>query len=82
MKNSASCERRRLERGDDHERGARVGERAGDGLGPLDEARVHRLEEDEELGDVLEELRAEDAIGHGVEGLRRQASAPGSGRAR
>jgi hypothetical protein len=35
---------------------------------PLDEAVVHRLEEDEELGDVLEERGAEDAVGHLVEG--------------
>ena len=43
---------------------------------------AHRLEEEEELGDVLEELRAEDAIGHRVEGLRGEASAPGCGPAR
>ena len=57
-------------------------ERAGDGLGPLDEAVVHRLEQEEELGDVLEELRAEDAVGHRVEGLRRHVQHRGCGRAR
>ena len=48
-------------------------------LGPLDEAVVHRLEEDEELGDVLQELRAEDAVGHRVEGLRRHADHDATG---
>ena len=37
-------------------------------LRPLDEPVVHRLEVQEELGDVFEELAAEDAIGHLVEG--------------
>ena len=65
MKNSASCTRRRLERGHDDERRAPVVRAARvDRVGPLDEAVVHRLEQDEELGDVLEELRAEDAVGH------------------
>ena len=40
-------------------------------LGPLDEAAVHRLEQDEELGDVRQELRPEDPVGHLVEGPRR-----------
>ena len=52
-------------------------EGAGHGVGPLDEAVVHRLEEDEELGDVLQELRAEDAVGHRVEGPRRRVDEPG-----
>ena len=43
---------------------------------PLDEAVVHRLEQDEELGDVLQELRAEDAIGQLVEGPERPRSSP------
>ena len=41
-----------------------------------DEAGLHRLEEDEELGDVLQEARAEDAIGHLVERLRRHREQP------
>ena len=41
-------------------------------FGALDEPRVHRLEVEEELGDVLEELTAEHAIGHLVEGLARR----------
>ena len=40
-------------------------------LRALDEPVVHRLEVEEELGDVLEELAAEDAIGHLVEGPAR-----------
>jgi hypothetical protein len=70
---------RGLQRGDDDERRAPVGQRAGHGLGTRDEALVHRLEQQEELGDVLEELRTEDAVGHGVEGLRghRQHAAAG-----
>ena len=39
-----------------------------DGLGTAREPVVHRLEAEEELGDVLEELAAEDAIGELVEG--------------
>ena len=40
-----------------------------------DEAVVHRLEVQEELGDVLEELAAEDAVGHLVEGPARDVDA-------
>ena len=40
-------------------------------LARVDEAVVHRLEVQEELGDVLEELAAEDAVGHLVEGPAR-----------
>ena len=47
-----------------------------DRLGPLDESLVHRLEEDEELGDVRQELRAQDAVGHLVEGPRRHVHQP------
>ena len=61
-------ERRRLERAHDDERGAGVGEHTLHGARTLDEPVVHRLEEDEELGDVLEELRAEDAVCELVEG--------------
>ena len=57
-----------LEGGHHHEGGPAVGKEATDRLGPLDEAGVHRLEEDEELGDVLQELGAEDAVGDLVEG--------------
>ena len=45
-------------------------------VGPLDEAGVHRLEQDEELGDVGQELRAEDPVGHLVEGPRRDVHQP------
>ena len=74
--------RGRLEGGDHHEGGALVLERAGDGLGSVDEAVVHRLEEQEELSDVLEELGAEDAIGDRVEGLRRHREHAAAGRDR
>ena len=57
-----------LERGDDRERRAPVVEQRFDRVRPFDEAAVHRLEVQEELGDVLEELTAEHAIGHLVEG--------------
>ena len=43
---------------------------------------VHGLEEQEELGDVLQELRAEDAVGHLVEGPAGQVEHPRPGRAR
>ena len=76
MKNSASRSRRRLERAHHHEGGAAVLQGAGHGLGPLDEAVVHGLEQDEELGDVAQELRAEDAVGHQVEGLGRGVVEP------
>ena len=45
-------------------------------LRTLDEPVVHRLEEDEELGDVLEELRAEDAVCELVEGPRGRGHHP------
>ena len=60
----ALAQRRVLERGHDHERGALVVQERLDGTRALDEAVVHRLEVEEELGDVLEELTAEDAVGH------------------
>ena len=62
------AQRRGLEGGDHHEGGAPVAEQPGHRFGPLDEAGVHRLEEDEELGDVGQELGAEDPVGHLVEG--------------
>ena len=60
---------RGLEGGDDHEGGAPVREQPRHRLGPLDEPGVHRLEQDEELRDVGQELGAEDPVGHLVEGL-------------
>ena len=63
--------RRRLERRHHHEGGPPVRQQPRHRLGPLDEAGVHRLEQDEELRDVRQELRAEDAVGHLVEGPRR-----------
>ncbi len=62
------AERRAFERGDHRERGAPVVEQLLDGLRALDEPAVHGLEVQEELGDVLEELAPEDAVGHLVEG--------------
>ena len=50
--------RRRLQRRHDDERRARVDEQRLDLAGPGDEALLHRLEEHEELGDVLQEPRA------------------------
>ena len=64
-------QRRGLERGDDRERRAPVVQQPLDGLRPLDEAVVHRLEVEEELGDVLEELAPEHAVGDLVEGPAR-----------
>ena len=58
------------------ERRLRPAEQRGHGPGPLDEAVVHRLEEHEELGDVLQELRAEDAVGDRVERLGGEAHQP------
>jgi len=58
-----------LEGGDDHERGPAVRQEPGDRLGPLDEAVVHGLKEDEELRDVGQELGAEDPVGDLVEGF-------------
>jgi hypothetical protein len=75
-------DRRRLERRHNHERGALVGQGARHGPGALDEAVVHGLEQQEELGDVLQELGTEDAVGHRVEGLRRHREHPAPGRHR
>ena len=61
-------ERRGLERRDDREGRAPVVEQALDGPGTLDEAVVHRLEVEEELADVLEELAAKDAVRDLIEG--------------
>ena len=61
-------ERRRLEGRHHGEGRALVVQQALDGLRARDESRVHRLEVQEELGDVLEELTAENAVGHLVEG--------------
>ncbi|MEI7547547.1 MAG: hypothetical protein WCK21_05760, partial [Actinomycetota bacterium] len=58
-----------LQRADDHERGAIIGEQSLDLLRPGDEACLHRLEEDEEFGDVLQEPRTQHPIGDLVEGL-------------
>ena len=68
-------QRRGLERRDDRERRAPVVQQPLDGPGARDEAGVHRLEVQEELGDVLEELTAEDAVGHLVEGPARDVRA-------
>ena len=76
MKNSASRTGAASSVRHDDERGAPVVQDPLDRLGPLDEPVVHRLEQDEELGDVLEELRAEDAVGDGVEGLRGDVDDP------
>ena len=65
------AQRRALEGGDDGEGGAPVVQQLLDGGGALDEPVVHRLEVEEELGDVLEELAAEHAVGHLVEGPAR-----------
>ena len=67
----ALAQRRVLERGHHDERRALVVEQRLDRARPGDEAVVHRLEVEKELGDVLEELTAEDAIGHLVEGPTR-----------
>ncbi len=67
-KNSASRTGAASRRAHDHKRGAPVEQEAFDRPGPLDEAGVHGLEQDEELGDVLQELRAEHPIGDLVEG--------------
>jgi hypothetical protein len=47
-----------------------------DCFGALHEARVHRLEVHEELGDVLEELAPEYPVGHLVEGTARDVQHP------
>src|SRR5215218_8558549 len=57
-----------LERRHDPERRAPVVQQPLDGLGAAREPVVHRLEAEEELGDILQELAAEDAIGELVEG--------------
>ena len=75
-KNSASRHGCRLQGRHDHERGAAVREQARDGLGSLDETVVHRLEQDEELRDVRQELRSQDPVGHLVEGSRREVDQP------
>ena len=77
--NSASRGGRDLERRDDQEGGLGTAEQ----LGRRRRARSTNpsyidLEQDEELGDVLQELRAQDAVGHRVEGLRREADHPGA----
>ena len=59
-----------LQRGHDDEGRAVVLEEAGHRMRAFDEAVVHGLEQEEELADVLQELRAEDAVGDRVEGLR------------
>ena len=61
-----------LEGADDDERGSAIVQQAVDGARALHEAVVHRLEVHEELGDVLQELRAQDSIGDLVEGPRRE----------
>ena len=66
----------RLEGGDDDEGGPPVRQQAADRLGSLHEPVVHRLEEDEELGDVGEELGPEDPVGDLVEGLRGHVDQP------
>ena len=71
-----------LEGADDDERRTPVVQQAVDGLGPLDEAVVHGLEGEEELGDVLEELRAEDAVCDLVEGPGREVDEARAGRGR
>ena len=78
MKNSASRTGCGVERRHDDERRSVVEQDAGHGLGPFDETVVHRLEEHEEVGDVLQELRAEDAIGNAVEGPRGAVMQPGA----
>ena len=63
--------RRRLQGGHHAERRAPVTEDARHLAGAGHEPLLHRLHQREELGDVLQELRAEDAVGHRVEGLGR-----------
>ena len=63
---------RALQRRHDGEGRPPVVEQTLDRLGPLDEPGVHRLEVEEELGDVLQELAAEDPVGELVEGLARE----------
>ena len=68
--------RRGLERGHHDERRARVDEQRLDLAGAADETALHRLEQHEEVGDVLQEPRAEHPIGHLVERLRRHREQP------
>ena len=68
--------RRGLERGHHDERGARVDEQRLDLAGAADEPALHGLEQHEELGDVLQEPRAQHAIGDLVERLRRHREQP------
>ena len=62
-------ERHALEGGHHHEGGPPIRQQPLDGTRPLHEAVVHRLEENEELGDVGEKLSPEDAVGDLVERL-------------
>jgi len=68
----AFAQRNDFERRHDDERRAVVREQPLHRSRPFDEAVVHRLEQDEELGDVRQELRPEDPVGHLVEGLGRE----------
>ncbi len=68
----------RLEGGDKEERRAQVVQQPVDRRGPRHEALSHRLEEDEEVGHVLEELAAEHSVGHLVEGLRGEVDEAGA----
>ena len=61
---------RRLERRDDDERGARIDEQRLDLAARAHEPPLHRLEQHEEVGDVLEEPRTEHPVGDLVERLR------------
>jgi hypothetical protein len=65
------AQRRPFERGDHGEGRAPIMQELFDRVRALHEPRVHRLEVQEELGDVLEELAPEHAIGHVVEGTAR-----------
>ncbi len=76
MKNSPSLHRSRLEGAHHHEGGPPVAKQALNRLGPLDEPAVHGLEQDEELGHVLQELRAEDPVGDLVERPRSHVDEP------
>src|SRR2546423_1842519 len=66
----------RIEGRHDEKRRAVVEQRAGHRLRPFDETVVHGLEENEELGDVLQELCAQHSIGNAVERLRRGREQP------
>ncbi len=60
-------QRSTLQCGHDNEGGPLVAKQSAHGLGPFDEALVHRLEKQEELGDVRKKLRAENPVSHLVE---------------